>query len=164
MRAFKHLFKSSVVHGAGKHLSSSPSEQVFPIPASRSSRRSLHILGHLVITRSKSPKPSNSFQSIDPSKFLSADFTRERRIILDWTARDWKYRNWISDLGKVLTMGVRSWVREATTWGGSPSRANPSTISFKPTLVFPGLPAKNWKTRRIVPTSSCSVTWIASIL
>ena len=38
---------------------------------------------HLRNTNSKSPKPSNSSQSIPPSEFLSLDLTRDRKIILE---------------------------------------------------------------------------------
>ena len=77
-----HLFKSSVVHGDGKQSPSSRA-QVF-MTASRSFCRIFHIWGHILKTSSKSPKPSNSFQSMAPSKFLSAEVTRDCRIILGW--------------------------------------------------------------------------------
>ena len=158
----RHLFKSSVVHEDGKHFPSLP-PHVF-MPANMLSWRIVHIRGHLVKTSSKSPKPSNSFQSMAPSKFLSADVTRDWRIILGWMLEGHLgYRN--HRPCKSVDMGVRSWVRDSTSWGGSPSRAKPPTISFKPTSWLPGLPtAKSWKTRRIVPCSSSTLTWIASIL
>ena len=78
----RHLFKSSVVHEDGKHFPSLP-PHVF-MPANMLSWRIVHIRGHLVKTSSKLPKTSNSFQSMAPSKFLSADVTRDWRIILGW--------------------------------------------------------------------------------
>ena len=103
-----HLIKSSVVHGAGKHFPSLPSQTL--MPACIPSCRIFHIWGHLWKTNSKSPKPSNSSQSIAPSMFLSADFTRDCRNILHqkrlklWS-RKWPWKS-VDNRSEKLSEGV----------------------------------------------------------
>ena len=123
-----YLFNSSIVQRVERHFCSPL--QLFI--SSRISSFSTAVIRRRVLNaRSKSPKPSNSCQSIPPSEFLSAEFTSAWRIILWYDYHD--PCSEVCHLGNVLTMGVSSWTSELVIIGGSPSFAKPFAKSSRPT-------------------------------
>ena len=106
----------------------SPPEPPSHMPVSISLWKVSHIFGHFSEMNSKSPKPSNSSHSIPSLAFLSADFTKESKTILDARVRVHKdsisYIYKLSYFGKVSNTGIRRCVRDETTLCGSPRFSN----------------------------------------